>query len=111
MDYYDIWCDISDGSEDLIFTQAVANFLGELQAEGRIEGYTFARRKFGFSPPGLGEFHIRIAVRDLAQLDDAFDRVTPRSGEMEWRHAEVFRRVVNFKSALYRDFPDPNRTE
>ena len=50
-----------------------------------------------------------VMVFDLAQLDAAFSHVTPRAGEMEKLHAAVWSKVDNFKSALYRDFPDANR--
>jgi hypothetical protein len=44
------------------------------------------RRKLGFGPPELGEFRITISTRDLAQLDTAFERGVPRTGEIESFH-------------------------
>lgn len=109
MNYYDIWCNLKDGRDDLKFSAAVHEYLGFLQRDNRIAGFTLARRKFGFGPPGLGEFHIRIAVENLTQLERAFDIVATRSGEVERLHHPVYSMITDFTSALYRDFPDPQR--
>lgn len=109
VDHYEIWADLAPGVKDLEFCAAVDAYLGFLKRDGLLEGYTIRRRKFGHSPPGLGDFWISIAVRDLAQLDQAFSRVARRDPEIEDLHAQVFSRVVGFKSALYRDFPDAVR--
>lgn len=109
MDYYDIWVDLVDSRRDMEFVANLEAYLGDLRDRGLLEHYTLARRKFGFSPPEMGEFHVRIAVRDLAQLDAAFDVAAARKDPVESRHAAVFSMVKNFRSALYRDFPDPER--
>lgn len=109
MDHYEIWADLAPGADDLEFCAAVEAFLGHLKADGRLHDFTIRRRKFGFGPAGLGDFWISIAVRDLAQLDQAFSRVARRDSEIEELHAQVFSRVRNFQSALYRDFPDATR--
>lgn len=109
MDTYAIWFDLASGARDLELADAIDGWLGELRGLGVIEGWTLERRKFGFGPDGLGEFHVRIHVRDLAQLDAAFRVAAARSGPTESLHAEVFRRVANFRSGLYRPFPDPER--
>lgn len=110
MDHYHIWCDLKPGVKDLDFVAAVQGMLGHLKEKGLLEGHTLERRKFGFGPEALGEFHVDIRAKDLAQLDAAFNHVTPRAGEMERLHAMVWSKVENFKAALYRDFPDGNRT-
>lgn len=109
MDHYHIWVDLVPGVKDMDFVEAVHAYLGHLQSKSLIEGYFIQRRKFGFSPAGLGEFFIDIQTRNLTQLDEAFNVVAVRSGEVEALHVPVFQKVVNFKSALYRDFPDPVR--
>ena len=50
-----------------------------------------------------------VEARDLAQLDQAFQRVAARGGEVEGLHFAVNSLVDNAKFALYRDFPDPVR--
>lgn len=109
MNYYHIWCDLRDSTQDLEFVAAVEAYLGSLRAAGRIEGHRLTRRKLGFGPDELGEFHIEIRVRDLAQLDEAFAQVAPRAGETERLHAAVYSRIKNARFRLDRDFPDPGR--
>jgi hypothetical protein len=67
------------------------------------------RRKLGLGAPGLGEFHVMIETKDLAQLDLAFERVAGRSEPVEGFHFGVNSLVANPVFALYRDFPDPFR--
>jgi hypothetical protein len=109
MNFYDIWFDLADSSRDLEFAQDLGAYLGALQKDGLIEGYVLARRKFGFSPPGLGDFHVRIVCRDLTQLDQAFSAAARRTDPLEGLHRNVFSAVRNFRSGLYREFPDPVR--
>lgn len=109
MDRYLIWCDPADAHRDLELAAAVRAWLEHLRGEGLIEGWNLARRKLGFGPAELGEFQIEIRVRDLAQLDLAFGRAAARAGPAEELHRAVYSRVRNFRSALYRDFPDPQR--
>ena len=109
MQHYHMWVDLKDSHQDLDFAAAVRAWLGHLQQSGNITRFTLARRKLGFGPDGLGEFHVCVFADDLAQLDRAFDLAATRDGETEKLHRSVYSRVVNFKAALYRDFPDPGR--
>ncbi len=111
MDHYEIWCNLKDSHRDLEFASNVRDYLGQLKEQGKIADYRLTRRKLGFGPAELGEFNISIAVKNLAQLDEAFDVVASRSGEIERLHAMVYGMVTDFRSALYRDFPDPQRTK
>lgn len=109
MNYYEIWCDLVDTRRDVEFARHVDAYLGHLRDAGKIADYRLARCKFGFNRPGLGEFHITVMAESLAQLDEAFEAVAPREGEVQALHAKVYSMVTNFSSALYRDFPDPSR--
>ena len=109
MNIYHIWCDLKPGTGDLTFAENVASYLGHLKDQGLVEGYRLARRKLGLGAPGLGEFHVTIEVRDLAQLDQAFDRVAGRRDPVEGFHFGVNSLATNATFALYRDFPDPVR--
>jgi hypothetical protein len=109
MNIYHIWCDLKPGVGDLDFQQKVAAYLGHLKDHGLIENWRLTRRKLGLGPPTHGEFHVMIEVRDLAQLDAAFDRVAGRSEPVEGHHFGANSLVHNAVFALYRDFPDPVR--
>lgn len=109
MTLYHIWCNIRDGSKDLEFVKAVDNYLGFLKERGHIHSYRITRRKFGFGPPGLGDFHIMIECENLGKLDDAFSLVATREGEVEELHRPVYRMATDISTALYRDFPDKGR--
>ena len=109
MDIYHAWCDLKPGVADSAFADEVAAYLGHLKEEGLIAGWRLTRRKLGLGAPGLGEFHLMIEVRDLAQLDTAFRRVAGRQEPVEGLHFGVNRLVQNVVFALYRDFPDPVR--
>jgi hypothetical protein len=110
MDLYHIWCDLKPGVKDLEFCADVARYMDRLKDEQRIEGWRLTRKKLGFGPPEMGEFHIVVETRDLSQLEQAFQRVATRAGEIEGFHAAVNQVVASVRFALYRDFPDSVRT-
>ena len=109
MDTYHIWFDLKESARDLAFHEALEGFLGHLREAGTIEGHRLQRRKLGFGPDTLGEFHLMIDVKDLSQLDAAFGAVAPRAQPTEGLHAAVWSQVTNFRSGLWRDFPDAVR--
>ena len=109
MDLYHIWCNLKSGVSDVEFCANVDRYLGALVEGDRIAGYRIARRKLGLGPSELGEFHVTIEVRDLAQLDLAFGQVSTRAGTIEELHAAVNQSARDVTFALYRDFPDPQR--
>jgi hypothetical protein len=106
MDVYHIWCDLKPGVRDSAFSEAVSRYLDHLKAEKKIESWRLMRRKLGLGPSGIGEFHIVIEIRDLAQLDAAFHVVALRREPLEGVHFGVNSLVQNATFALYRDFPD-----
>jgi hypothetical protein len=104
-----MWFNLKDSHRDLEFVRSLDAYLSFLTSQGRIEGWRLTRRKLGFGPAELGEFHCEVWTSDLAQLDAAFNTVATRDGEVERLHRPVYSAVTDFKSALYRDFPDPVR--
>ena len=64
---------------DIAFREGVAKGLDYLRAQELIESWRLTRRKLGFGPADLGDFHLMIEVKDLAQLDRAFHHVAERS--------------------------------
>lgn len=109
MNHYEIWVNLLPGVDDMEFVGAVRAYLGVFQQEGTLESYTIRRRKFGFGPSELGEWHITMSFRDLAQMDKAFERAATRDASIEVLHAAVYSKVTNYKSGLWRDFPDSFR--
>lgn len=109
MDTYHAWFDLRNTAKDLEFSKRVDAFLGHLKETGRIEGYRLSRRKLGFGPAELGEFHLAIEVKNLSQLDDAFLHAATRGDDIEPLHAAVYSMIERVKFALYRDFPDAVR--
>jgi hypothetical protein len=109
MNVYAIWVDLIDGREDLQFAKAIEKYLNHFKDQGLAESWTLERRKLGFGPAEMGEFQIRILTKDLDTLDKMFRQAATRSGEIEMMHSDVYRRVKNFKAALYRSFPDEVR--
>ena len=109
MNIYHAWCDLKPGVSDIAFNESASKYLTHLQAKGMIESWRITRRKLGLARPELGEFHVTIEVKDLAQLDRAFDHVAERSEPTEGFHFGVNSLAQNVRFALYRDFPDPQR--
>ncbi len=93
----------------MAFADATKAFLDHMRAKGDIEAWFLERRKLGLCSAPIGEWHVVIETRDLAQLDAAFNSVTPRAGDEERLHAAVWSKVTNLHFGLYRDFPDANR--
>jgi hypothetical protein len=109
MNYYHMWVNLRDSRKDLQFAHDVRAYLDHYKSSGKIAGWSLTRRKFGFGPPALGEFHIVVWAHTLAQLDEAFSEAATRTGEVERLHMPVYSAVTDFVSALERDFPDPER--
>ena len=78
-------------------------------SEGKLVDYRLSRRKLGLGPDALGEFHIVVETRNLAQLDEAFKQVSERAEPVESLHAAVNQSATDLTFALYRDFPDSHR--
>ena len=106
MDIYHVWCDLKQSGRDLEFRADLDRYLDQLRDDGLIGRYRVTRRKLGLGPKELGEFHIQMEVRDLAQLDDAFRYIVAGRNEIGPLHEAVYSSVKNLTFALYRDFPD-----
>ena len=74
MDVYELSVDLRAGVQDVDLA-ALDAYLGLLQREGHIESWRLLRRKLGFG--GGPEFKVLIETHDLAQLDAAFQVVSP----------------------------------
>lgn len=109
MDIYHIWFNLKDGVLDTEFAQNVHAYLGHLKEHGSLVGYRITRRKLGLGPPQLPLWNITIEFENLAQMDQAFNRVASRADPVESFHHAVNSKVENIFFALYREFPDSTR--
>jgi hypothetical protein len=109
MDLYHVWCDLKPGVRDVTLVEGAQKYLGHLKSEGLIASWRLTRRKLALGAPGLGEFHIIIETANLAQLEQAFQRVSARAEPVESVHHGLNSLVQNAVFALYRDFPDVHR--
>lgn len=111
MDIYHIWADKEEGISDKEWVANMRSFLDHLVKEGKMKSYRITRCKMGFrSIQDLPEWHIMMEFNNMAQMDEAFNRVAPLEGELEVKH-KSFNQFVsgNIQHALYRDWPDfPN---
>jgi hypothetical protein len=109
MDLYHAWFNLKPGASDTGFSDKLASYLSHLRDEGLIEGWRLTRRKLGLAPRELGDFHLMIEVKDMAQLEQAFTRVAGRRNPVEGLHFAMNSMVSDATFALYRDFPDAVR--
>ncbi len=109
MDIYHVWCDLKPGVRDMQFHAAVVRCMDHFRGENLIESWRLTRRKLGFGPKELGEWHLMIELRDLRQLEDAFQRMASRSDPEETQHHGMNALVINATFGLTRDFPDASR--
>jgi hypothetical protein len=111
MDIYHIWADKEESISDKEWVANMRSFLDHLVNEGKMESYRITRCKMGFrSIQDLPEWHIMMEFNNMAQMDEAFNRVAPLEGELEVKH-KSFNQFVsgNIQHALFRDWPDfPN---
>src|SRR5258708_12718918 len=107
-DIYHIWCDLKPGVADLTFSDNIARYLGHLRDDGLIEGWRCTRAKLGFGSRGLGEWHVMIEIRDLRQLEDAFQRVAGRRDPVQSVDFVVNALPTTLTSALSPVFPHPS---
>jgi len=109
MDIYSAWFDLRPGVGDIEFSERLASYMDSLKAGGQMQGWRLTRRKLGLAPSVLGDFHLMMEFKDMAQLDAAFNRVGSRREPIEGLHFGVNSLVQNVSFGLYRDFPDPVR--
>jgi len=109
MDLYQVYFDLRPGVRDTTLVEGLERYLGHLREQGLIAGWRLTRAKLGFGLKGHGDWMLTIEVRDLAQLEAAFQQVAGRRDPVEGLHFGVNSLVANPVFALYRDFPDSVR--
>lgn len=105
MDIYHIWCDKKGNISDIDWVANMKQFLDHLRDEGRMVSYRITRCKMGFRSMDIPEWHIMMEFNDMAQLEQAFQRVAPLEGELETKHKSFNQFSDNLQHAYYRDWP------
>ena len=109
MDLYPVFFDLKPATTERTLLEKLTLYMAHLKAQGLIEQHRLTRAKLGFGLKAHGDWHLIIEVRDLAQLDAAFQHVATRTDPVETAHHGLNSLVQNPVFALYRDFPDPVR--
>jgi len=107
MDIYHIWADKEGDISDIEWVSNMQKFLQQLVDENKMISYRITRCKMGFrSIADMPEWHIMMEFRNMAQLEEAFQRVAPLEGELEDKH-KSFNRFVsgNIQHAYFTDWP------
>ena len=107
-DLYTIWADKEGDITDIDWVNGMKSFFDHLISEGKMMDYRITRCKMGFrSIADMPEWMIIMEFRDMAQMEQAFQRVAPQQGELEAKH-KSFNQFVsgNIQHALFRDWPD-----
>ena len=111
MNIYQAFFSLKEGVKDMEFQRNLQSYMEFLIENGHLHKWRLLRRKLGLGPKELGDWHLIMEFESLAALDLAFGHVATRTGEVEQRHHGVNKMIQNITFALYRDFPDPNRSE
>ena len=105
MDIYHIWADKKGDITDTEWVSNMKKFLQQLVDERKMISFRVTRCKMGFRSLDIPEWHIMIEFNNMAQLEEAFQRVAPLEGELEDKHRS-FNQFVgdNIQHAYYRDW-------
>ena len=106
MDIYHVWCDKKGNISDLEWVKNMQKFLDHLVQEDKMVSYRITRCKMGFRSMDIPEWHIMMEFNNMAQLENAFQRVAPLEGELESKHQSFNQFADNLQHAYYRDWPD-----
>ena len=86
MDIYHIWADKKGDISDEQWVNNMRSFFEHLKSENRLASYRITRCKMGFRSMNIPEWHIMMEFENMAQMDLAFNAVSPRAGELEQKH-------------------------
>lgn len=105
MDIYHVWADKKGDITDSEWVGNMKKFLQQLVDEGKMISFRVTRCKMGFRSLDIPEWHIMMEFNNMAQLEEAFQRVAPLEGELEDKHRS-FNQFVgdNIQHAYYRDW-------
>jgi DNA-binding Lrp family transcriptional regulator len=111
MNLYSCSIDLKDDAKALAFANAIDQWMTHLKTEGVIENWRLLRRKLNLASDCHRDFLLEVEVRDLAQLDQAFRMLGRHDDHVASLYRAVNMLVGEARFALYRPFPDPERSE
>lgn len=111
MNLYSCSIDLKDDAKALAFANAVDLWMTHLKSEGVIENWRLLRRKLNLASDCHRDFLLEVEVRDLAQLDQAFRVLGRQDDRVSSLYHAVNTLIAEARFALYRPFPDPERSE
>ncbi|WP_299933903.1 DUF6614 family protein [uncultured Pelagimonas sp.] len=111
MNLYTCMIDLKNDSKALAFAHAAEIWLDHLMTQGVILRWHLYRRKLNLAADCYRDFLLQIEFNDLAQLDQAFRMNGTQDDNIERLYRAVHEQILNSDFALYRPFPDPERTE
>jgi hypothetical protein len=111
MNLYHCMIELKTEARALAFSQACANWMGHLQAQGLITGWRLLRRKFGLSSGQHTDFLLEMEVPDLSALDAAFSALATAEDDATRRYDQMHCMIANAEVGLYRPYPDQSQRE
>jgi hypothetical protein len=111
MNLYQCSVDLKDDAKAVAFAVAIEAWMKHLLANKVILSWRLCRRKLGFGAPVARDFQLEIEVEDMTQLDLAFRFTGTHDEDTERLYTTVHQMVGQVDVALYRPFPDVERSE
>lgn len=111
MNLYTCAIDLKNDARALNFAKAVDEWMGHLLSQGVILRWRLLRRKLNLAAGPYRDFLLEIEVEDLSQLDRAFRVLGQHDDNVGNLYRAVNSQIAEAEFALYRPFPDPERSE
>ena len=107
MNLYHCMITLKSDAKALAFASAADHWLTGLTERGLIGGWTLYRRKFGLASSQHSDFLLMIEVKDMAQLETAFQALSDAPDDRDQRHHDlVHEMIAHADIGLYRPYPD-----
>lgn len=111
MNLYTCMIDLRNSDKALSFAHSIELWLDHLMMTGVIQRWHLYRRKLNLAADCYRDFMLQIEVKDLNQLDQAFQSMSNPDDNVERLYRAVHEQILSTEFALYRPYPDPNSTE
>jgi hypothetical protein len=111
MNLYHCLIDLRPEARALAFSQACANWMEHLRAQGLVTSWRLMRRKFGLASGPHSDFLLEIEIPGLATLDAAFSQLALADDDATRRYDQMHGMIARAEVGLYRPYPDPMQRE